>query len=202
MDLKQSSFSPSADGWRERKRQQTQERIAQTGMRMFMEKGFEATTLDAIAEAAGIARRTFFHYFDSKEALLFAYEDRAEQGVRTALARMPNDMPPFEAMRAALMAMVSEFGTNEARTLNNLLRSTEALRARKQSNYERQERFLLMALREKWPEADKSLRLNLIAMIGIGVLRIAADTWSAENGELPLHNYLVEGFAALQDHLI
>jgi hypothetical protein len=39
-------------------------------------------------------------------------------------------------------------------------------------------------------------------MIGIGVLRIAADTWSAENGELPLHNYLVEGFAALQDLLI
>jgi len=200
MDI--SSLSPVADGWRERKRQQTHERIAQTGMRMFVERGFEETTLDAIAEAAGIARRTFFHYFDSKEALLFAYEDRAEQGLRTALARMPIEMPAFEAMRAALMAMVLEFGTDEARTLNKLLRSTEALRARKQSNYERQEQSLLSALRQKWPEPDNILRLNLIAMIGIGVLRLAADAWNAADGALPLHNHLEAGFSELQDNLI
>lgn len=200
MDMTQSPFSP-AEGWRERKRQETQARIARTGIRMFVENGFEATTLDAIAAAAGIARRTFFHYFDSKEALLFAYEDKAEQGVRAALFKMPDDMPPFDAMRAALMVMVSEFGTDEARTLNRLLRSTEALRARKQSNYERQERLLLAALREKWPEPGDSLRLNLIAMIGIGVLRIAADAWSAENAAQPLQNYLEQGFAALQDRL-
>ncbi len=200
--MKQSLSSPSAEGWRERKRQQTQQRIAETGMRMFVEKGFEATTLDAIAEAAGIARRTFFHYFDSKEALLFAYEDRAEEGVRRALAGMPNDMPPFEAMRAALMAMVSEFGSDEARTLNQLLRSTESLRARKQSNYERQERFLLTSLSEKWPKLGQSLRLSLIAMIGMGIMRIAADAWSADDGTRPLQNYLEDGFAALRDNLI
>jgi len=202
MDMKQSSLSPSADGWRERKRQETRARIAETGIRMFVEKGFEATRLDAIAEAAGIAKRTFFHYFESKEALLFAYEDKAEQGVRRALARTPNEMPPFEAMRAALMAMVAEFGTDEARTLNRLLRSTEALRARKQSNYERQERFLLTTLREKWPQPGETLRLRLIAMIGMGILRIAVDAWSAENGSRPLQNYLEDGFAALQDNLI
>jgi AcrR family transcriptional regulator len=202
MDMKQSPFSPVAAGWRERKRQQTQERIAETGIRMFVEMGFESATLDAIAEAAGIARRTFFHYFDSKEALLFAYQDRADQGVRTALARMPDDMPLFNAMRAALMAMVSEFGTDEARTLNRLLSSTEALRARKQSNYERQERFLLTAFREKWREPNKRLRLNLIAMVGIGALRIAVDAWSADDGTQPLHNYLEANFAELQDNLI
>jgi AcrR family transcriptional regulator len=199
MDIRQSRASPAAESWRERKRQQTQQRIAEAGMRMFVEIGFEATTLDAIAEAAGIARRTFFHYFDSKEALLFAYEDRAEQGVVKALARAPNDMPPFEAMRAALMAMVSEFGTDEARTLNKLLRSTEALRARKQSNYERQERYLLKALSEKWPDAADSLRLRLIAMIGMGIMRIAADAWSADDGTRPLRAYLEDGFAGFRE---
>ncbi len=202
MDMTQSPSPPSAQGWRERKRQQTKDRIAETGLRMFVENGFEATTLDAIAEAAGIARRTFFNYFESKEALLFAYEDRAEQGVRAALARMPIDMSPFDAMRASLMAMVSDFGSDEARTLDKLLRSTEALRARKQSNYERQERFLLTALSEKWPEPESILSLRLIAMIGIGTLRIAADAWSAGNGARPLRTYLEDGFAALQDHLI
>ncbi len=112
----QLPLPPAAEGWRDRKRRQTAERIAQTGMRLFVDRGFDETTLEEIAQAAGIARRTFFHYFDSKEALLFAYEGKAELGVRTALARMPDDMPPFAAMRAALMAMVAEFGTDEART--------------------------------------------------------------------------------------
>ncbi len=61
MDIKRLPSSPLAEGWRERKRKQTAQRIAETGVRMFVEKGFEETTLDAIAEAAGIARRTFFH---------------------------------------------------------------------------------------------------------------------------------------------
>ncbi len=61
MDIKRLPSSPLAEVWRERKRKQTAQRIAETGVRMFVEKGFEETTLDAIAEAAGIARRTFFH---------------------------------------------------------------------------------------------------------------------------------------------
>ena len=202
MDIEQSASSLSAAGWRERKRQQTRQRIAETGIRMFVQNGFEATTLDSIAEAAGIARRTFFHYFDSKEALLFAYEDRAEHGVRRALAEMPNTTPPFEAMRGALTAMVLEFGTDEARTLNKLLRSTDTLRARKQSNYESQERFLLMALSEKWPASGQTLRLRLVAMVGMGIMRIAADAWSADDGTRPLLSYLEECFSELQGNLI
>lgn len=52
--------SSKPDGLRARKRQETLERIAETGLRLFSQNGYEATTLDAIAEAAGISRRTFF----------------------------------------------------------------------------------------------------------------------------------------------
>jgi AcrR family transcriptional regulator len=199
MEMTRAPASPAAEGWRDRKRRLTAARIAETGLRLFVEQGFEATTLDAIAAAAGIARRTFFHYFDSKEALLFAYEERAEQGMRAALDGMPTDMPPFEAMRGAVMTMVSEFGTEETRIFNKLLRSTEALRARKQANYARQERFLLTTLREKWPDPSQALPLSLVAMIGIGTLRIAADAWSAEGGVRPLRAFLEDSFAALPD---
>ncbi|MEI7348728.1 helix-turn-helix domain-containing protein [Pectobacterium parmentieri] len=55
------------DGVREKKRRDMHRRITEIGLKLFAENGYEATTLDAIAEASGIARRTFFHYFRSKE---------------------------------------------------------------------------------------------------------------------------------------
>jgi AcrR family transcriptional regulator len=170
-------------------------------MRLFMEHGFEATTLDAIAEAAGIARRTFFHYFENKEALLFAYEDEAEESFRAALARLPDDMPPFESMCAAMLTMVSSFGTDEARAIDRLMRSNEALQARKQGNYGRQEQFLFAALQEKWPDPLKHLRLRMVAMVGMGAMRVAAEAWSTEITSRPLQPYLEERFAILRDLL-
>ena len=54
----------------------TLERIAETGLKLFSRNGYEATTLDAIAEAAGISRRTFFYYFKSKEEILLDWQMR------------------------------------------------------------------------------------------------------------------------------
>src|SRR3546814_17814226 len=63
---------PSA-GLRERKRADTHARIQAEAMRLFIERGFEATTLDDIAEAAFLSRRTMFHYFESKEELVLSH---------------------------------------------------------------------------------------------------------------------------------
>ncbi len=59
-------------GLRERKRRETLRRIAEEGLKLFLTNGYEATTLDEIAEAAGISRRTFFYYLKSKEEILLA----------------------------------------------------------------------------------------------------------------------------------
>ncbi len=68
--------SSKPSGLRARKRQETLERIAETGLRLFSQNGYEATTLDAIAEGGRNFTRTFFHYFKSKEEILLDWQLR------------------------------------------------------------------------------------------------------------------------------
>jgi AcrR family transcriptional regulator len=189
------------ESWRARKRQQTRQRIADAGLRLFLEHGFEATTLDAIAEAAGIARRTFFHYFDSKEALLYVYEDEVEHSFRASLADVDSNTPPFEAMALALRDMIASFGSERARKIDTVLHSTDSLRACKQADYERLESFMFSALAEKWPEPSGYLRLRLIAMVGISALRVAVERWRLDASG-SLQDYVNESFAALRSEIL
>jgi AcrR family transcriptional regulator len=189
------------EGWRARKRQQTRQLIADAGLRLFLEQGFETTTLDAIADAAGIARRTFFHYFDSKEALLYIYEDEVENSFRAALADVDSDTPPFEAMALALRDMVASFGSERARKIDMIVYSTDALRTCKQADYERLESVMFSALAEKWPETSGQLRLRLIAIVGISALRVAVDRWRSDASG-SLQDYVNESFAALRSEML
>src|ERR1700748_2387606 len=78
MPLKEKSVPrTTTPGLRERKRQQTRERLIEVAMALFLERGFEATTLDDIAAAAEISRRSFFHYFESKADVVFAWQEES-----------------------------------------------------------------------------------------------------------------------------
>jgi AcrR family transcriptional regulator len=200
MLVKRVPPEPSNEGWRARKRQQTRQRIADAGLRLFLENGFETTTLDAIAEAAGIARRTFFHYFDSKEALLYVYEDEVEHSFRAALAGVDSNTPPFEAMALALRGMIASFDSERARKIDVVVHATDGLRACKQADYERLESFMFSALTEKWPEPSGHLRLRLIAIVGISALRVAVDRWR-QDASGSLQDYVNESFAALRSEM-
>ncbi|WP_322103234.1 helix-turn-helix domain-containing protein [Paraburkholderia sp. J41] len=186
------------EGLRARKRRQTQQRIVAAALSLFLERGYEATTIDAIADAAEIARRTFFHYFDGKEAIIVALQGDAEDAFRLALAKVPKRWRPLRAIHAALRGMIASYESEQAIAIDRFMRSTELLRALKQASYERNERELLAALRERWPEADDEPGLRAAAMIGIGAIRLASDQWSAEQARRPLEQYLDEQFAAIR----
>jgi AcrR family transcriptional regulator len=198
--VRQDDANPR-EGLRARKRRQTRQRIAEAGLRLFLQNGFEATTVDAIATAADISRRTLFHYFDSKEAILVAWESGAQDAFRVALAGGPPDVVPLEAIRDAFLAVIDRYETDEAIAIDRLMRSTEALRARKQANYERQEQTLFSALVERWPDPARRPALRLAAMVGVGVLRVAAETWSAEKSCRPLADYLQDAFVNLRTEI-
>lgn len=185
-----------SEGQRERKRRETFRRIADAGLRLFMENGFEGTTLDAIAAAAGISRRTFFYYFKSKEDVLLAQEGSGfSQALRAVMLTQSTEQLPIEAARQCLLSLASRYETQDSVVLDQLLRSTPALRARKDALFVEMEQTLAEAMGELWSAPAKRDVLRVAAMMAIGVLRLALEDWRREEARRPLAFYLRRHFA-------
>ncbi|MGW0177005.1 mycofactocin system transcriptional regulator [Rhodococcus sp. NPDC003322] len=86
-----------------RKPSTTQDRISNIALALFAEHGYEETSVDQIAEAAGIARRTFFRYFPSKNAVPWGNFDTHLSDMRDHLATLPGDIPLAEGLTRALL---------------------------------------------------------------------------------------------------
>ncbi len=189
----------TAEGLRERKRRETRHRIAETGLRLFLANGYENTTLDAIAAEAGISRRTFFSYFKSKEDILFVWQSEGWNNVWADLRTVSPDENPLDAVRDVFVKQLAHYATDEMSTIDQLLRSSESLRARKQAAYEAQEQALLATLCEVWRHPQLRPVLRMVAMASIGVVRLSLETWIQQGTtNRPLAEVLQEGFASLK----
>ncbi|MCK9904681.1 MULTISPECIES: mycofactocin system transcriptional regulator [Parafrankia] len=78
--------------------------IERAAFAAFAERGFDATTLDAIAQAAGIGRRTLLRYYPSKNDIPWGRFDESLAGLQASLEAMPHDIPVFEAVHRAVLA--------------------------------------------------------------------------------------------------
>ncbi len=187
------------EGLRERKRRETLERIANTGLQMFVTDGYDATTLEAVAAEAGISARTFFYYFKTKEEILQHFQGGGFfEALRPALLAVPADREPLDAVRDCLLGLVSRYETPPSLAVDRLLRSTEALRKRKQLIFADMEAIVFEALSEVWPQPKRRAILRMIAMVSIGAMRLGMDAWRYDDGKRPLADYVRECFKQLR----
>src|SRR6266542_584086 len=91
-------------GLRERKKQRTRETIASAAQELFAERGYHATTLPDIAEAADVSTRTIFAYFPSKEDILFSEFPVMKDALSQALADRPEGQEALETVRQFILA--------------------------------------------------------------------------------------------------
>ena len=184
-------ISTKNEGLRERKKRETLQRIAETGLKLFIARGYEGTTLEAIAAAAGISRRTFFYYFKSKEEVLLAWQGSGfVEALRPAMLEESPHQAPLDAVRHCLLKLISRYETKESIIVDRLMRSTEALRARKQAIFIEMEEALFAAMRELWPQPQRRTTLRMVAMISIGAMRLAVEDWRQAGGKRSLADYL------------
>lgn len=170
---------PSEPGRRERKRLATRARLEQAAQQLFLSQGFEHTTVDEIAAAAGVSRRTFFNYFDTKEAVLFGRYVSFEEDLARAIRAAPPGLSALELAEHAVTALLSDSDPEEAQAFEQIKRDVPALQERDRGKYEWLERTVADALAERTDEERADLRMQLDAMVITTVLRASLDAWVA-----------------------
>lgn len=176
----EKKVSKAAEGLRERKRRQTRDRIAQAAMTLFLQQGFEATTIDQIAEAADVSKRGFFDYFPAKEDVVAAWQDEFAESLLSAIAARPAKEPLARVVEEALVSTIVAAVNPQTLAIGKLIHGTPALRARDHLKYAKLEQKLVEALTARNKSKGDQLRIRLLAMSTIGALRIAGQTWDPD----------------------
>lgn len=192
----------SGEGARDRKRRETRERIAGTALRLFLADGYDTTTLDVITAEAGISRRTFFSYFDSKDDIVMFWQEASWASMRADLLKTSPDVPPLDAVRDLMIEYISRYTTEQMTTLDRLVRSSESLLARKQTFYAAQEQALFATLCEVWRQPQRRTALWMVAVVSIGAMRLTTQRWNDPDGPpKPMAEFLREAFDSVRAEL-
>ena len=193
--------SPVPTSLRERKKQQTREALMRIALDLFETHGFDQVTVDDIAARAEVSPRTFFRYFGSKEAVLFADQEELLSVMREAIAARPPEEHPLQALRAALAVVTEHTAQHRA---DHLRRSRLAETGAAIATYQRSvlqpawEAMLAEAVAERLgadPSTDP--RPTLFAGVAVAVMTSAGVLWRASDGKHDVVTLLHQGFDAL-----
>jgi AcrR family transcriptional regulator len=189
-------------GLRELTRRAVQAEIASTAMELFLEQGFEETTVDQIAAAVGMSGRSVFRYFATKEDMVLGEMRAIGDDLAAALLRRPASEEPWEALRRALdeplAALDSDGGKALARA--TMLSTTPALRAAQQQKHAQWHELLIpvLAPRLKSPSSTRELRAHAIVSAALSCLDVAVDEWTRSGGTKPLDRLLDSAIQAVR----
>jgi AcrR family transcriptional regulator len=152
---------PAKLGLRERKKQQTREKIARVAVKLFAERGYDHTTLADIAEAADVSPRTIFSYYESKEDILFCEEDVFLDMLMQMLEERPPGTTTVDAIREFFSSI--EPPDEQARLRKKIVSETPALDMRVSAQHSRMEPLLVESIAKDLGAGPDDVRPLLIA---------------------------------------
>ena len=185
-------------GLRERKKARTRAAIREHAFRLFRKQGYDATTVEQIAEAAEVSPSTFFRYFPTKEDVVL--QDDMDLLWLDAIRAQPPDLSPLAALRAGMHAAFASLSPEQfaqARESTKLAFTVPAVRARSLDEFTRTIGIIAAALGERSGRdpADPAVRVLAGAVVGVAVA-----AWFAAPGD-DLTNFAKnfdEGLALLE----
>jgi AcrR family transcriptional regulator len=183
-------------GLRERKKQQTRAAIQHEGLRLIAEGGYDATTCEQIAAAAGVSTATLFRYFPTKEDIVL--QDGYDPVIAAAVLARPAQEAPLVAVRRGFddaLADVLRGDLEPVRQRTALILSVPALRARAREQDASLVSHLRVALQARGGAADGDFQVA--ASCCAAAVSVAVERWATQGGDLAA---LVGGaFAELGD---
>jgi AcrR family transcriptional regulator len=186
-------------GLRERKKEATRRAIEDAAFRLFEERGYQATTVADIAEAADIAPRTFFAYFPSKEAVVFGDFEETFATLDSRLRERPGDENTFEGLRAWLGDLIDGGGDGHVderdAVRRRLVCDNESLASHERHVMGRFERLIAENVAIDLGDDPDDLQPRLVAAAAIAALM----TMSGEKGQKREKPVDAEGLAQLDE---
>jgi AcrR family transcriptional regulator len=188
MDGNTARTGQARTGLRERTRRVIQKEITEAAERLFVERGYEATTIEHIAEAVGMSRRTLYRYFSTREDVVLGKFDVVADEVLDALRARPVGEPVWASLRHSfdgLIAHLDDAGNTElAEPMQRILFGTPDLLARYLEKLERVQGAAELVVRERaatagapWADDDPTPRAVVAA--AVGCVLAAQHAWLA-----------------------
>lgn len=188
-------------GLRERTRNVVRAQLAEAALKLFVEQGFDATTVEQIAAVTGLSRRSFHRYFSSKEDVLGQWFAEMGQQIAAALAARPPHEPPWLALRRAFDDLVHGMSARpEAQVMTRMMLNTPALHASHLHKYAHWRLLLADALQDRLAkDGSAPARVAAVALAGAAVasLESAQEQWVSEGNQRPLDELTDEAMNAV-----
>ncbi|MCB0993964.1 MAG: TetR family transcriptional regulator [Acidimicrobiales bacterium] len=193
-----------SEGRRERKKRETREALQAAALRLFGERGFDAVTVEDIAEAVDVSTRTFNRYFARKEDVVIPDQPERAEALRAALATRPNDEPLLESIIQAVRSVIEHDADRQAVRLlqARLLTLTPALQAQ---NLQRQQTWASIVAdhvaSRLGVDPDLDPRPRLYGLSTVAVMVAARQAWVLTDDPGALAGLVSERFALLASGL-
>lgn len=168
---------------RDRARAAVRREVQQEAWALFAAHGYEATTVDAIAAAVGMSRRTFFRYFQGKDDLVLARMVESGEEMIAALKGQPVEMGPWAALRAAFQVIIERqvASPDRSRRLQVMLRDEPAVRATVEEWRRRWTTLLRPVVAARMSgEGHLDLRAEAIVRSALECLEAAQEAWASD----------------------
>ncbi|GHH77849.1 TetR family transcriptional regulator [Streptomyces sulfonofaciens] len=175
-------------GLRERTRRAVQQEIVETANGLFVARGYENTTIEDIAAAVGMSRRSVFRYFPTKEDIVVGKFDFVAQDMLVALRARPAAEPVWESLRRTfdlLVAYVDAPGQHEvAEPMQRIVFAHRGLLASYLEKLQRMQDAVVSALRERAEASGRPYGADdpvpgAVAGAAFGCLLAAQHAWLA-----------------------
>lgn len=176
--------------------------IEKAAFRLFAERGFENTTLDAIAAEVGVGRRTLFRYFESKNDIPWGLFDQTLAGFRTILRSMPAEMPLHEAVHRGVLSF-NDFPDDAEpphRERMRLILETPALQAHSVLRYAEWRAVIAEFVAQRTGLRPHNLLPRTVGQVSLALALTAYEAWLAEESST-LADLLDETMATLVEYL-
>ena len=182
----------------ERKRRAIRGELSEVALRLLTDRDFDSLTIDQIADAAGISRRTFFRYFSSKEDVVFAFLDQWAVRLAADIVARPADEDPVAAVQYSFRQLTAAYD-DRALALVRLVRETPSLREREQINREHLRIAVVNALAARLGfDADTDMRPQILATIAFAPLDAAMFAWFGSRSDEEVGNLLDEALVTFE----